>query len=264
MAAEPVYRLIAEDLRWRIESGTIGQDGRLPTEMDLMEQFSASRTMVRNAIRLLTAWGLAETRPGQGTFALRAIAPFVTTFTQDPRAGHEGRVYTREIKASEQEPTNSPPRVEIQPADGAVALMLRITEGDSVVSRHQQRFIGNVAWSLQTTFYPMTLVTERGATRLLRAEDIPEGTVAYLARELGVIQAGYRDLIAMRMADQGETEFFRLRRDGGALVFEISRVAYAEDGGPIRLTVTAYPADRNVFCVDTGKVPPAGSDGDEL
>ena len=57
---------------------------------------------------------------------------------------------------------------------------LRIEEGDQVVSRHQQRFIDGTPFSLQTTFYPMSMV-QRGATRLIEATDIPEGTVAYLA-----------------------------------------------------------------------------------
>ncbi len=41
-----------------------------------------------------------------------------------------------------------------------------------VVSRHQQRFIDDMPWSLQTSYYPMTLV-EQGATRLIQATDIP-------------------------------------------------------------------------------------------
>ena len=49
-----------------------------------------------------------------------------------------------------------------------------------MVSRHQQRFIDGTPWSLQTSYYPMTLV-EQGATKLIQATDMTEGAVAYLA-----------------------------------------------------------------------------------
>ena len=41
--------------------------------------------------------------------------------------------------------------------------------------RHQERFIDDELWSMQTSYYPMTFV-ERGATKLLAVEDLKEGT----------------------------------------------------------------------------------------
>jgi GntR family transcriptional regulator len=81
---EPMYRQIAEDLRGKIERGKIAQGAQLPTEIELMEQYDASRNTVRDAIKLLTARDLVETRPGQGTFVVEKINPFVTTLTGDP------------------------------------------------------------------------------------------------------------------------------------------------------------------------------------
>jgi GntR family transcriptional regulator len=39
-------------------------------------------------------------------------------------------------------------------------------------------------------------------------------------------------------------------------VFEIYRVAFDQNGGRFRLTITVYPADRNRFVINVGKVPP--------
>ena len=47
------------------------------------------------------------------------------------------------------------------------------------MSRHQERRIKGIAWSLQTTFYPMKFVLD-GATKLIEAVDIPKGAVRYL------------------------------------------------------------------------------------
>ena len=254
---EPMYRQIAEDLRGKIEAGEIAQGDQLPTEIELMEQYDASRNTVRDAIKLLTARDLVETRPGQGTFVVERINPFVTTLTEDPvtgRGGGEGHVYIAEVAAGGRTTVTTVPRVEVQQAGVAMADALRINGGDQVVSRHQQRLIDGTAFSLQTSFYPMSLV-QRGATRLIEAADLEEGTVAYLANTLGIKQAGYRDSIQVRPPDETEASFFRLPADGRVPVFEVYRVAFDEEGNRIRLTITIYPVDRNRLVVNVGDVP---------
>jgi GntR family transcriptional regulator len=259
MATEPMYRRIAEDLRFKIESGELAQGSQLPTEIELMEQYDASRNTVRDAIKLLTLRTLVETRPGQGTFVVEKILPFVSTLTGEPEAGGaEEGVYIAEVEASGRKPTKSEPRVEIQAADAVVADALRIEEGAQVVSRHQQFFIDGTPWSLQTTFYPMHLVLD-GATKLLEAKDIPGGAVRYLAGQCRIKQVGYRDSIAVRTSDPNEMNFFRLPTDGRIQVFEIFRVGFRDNGERFRLTVTVYPADRNRFLVKVGQVPQAQS-----
>jgi len=256
--ADPLYRQIADDLRSKIESGELAQGSQLATEVELKDQYNASRNTVRDAIKWLTTLGLVETRPGQGTFVIEKMKPFVTTLTDDLKtdySGSESPIYVAEVAASGRIPTSSAPRIEIQQADGAVARALRIEEGAQVVSRHQQRFIDDTPWSLQTTFYPMSLVRQ-GATRLILPEDIAEGAVAYLAREHDLEQVGYRDTIAVRPPDGNEAWFFKLPADGRVSVFEIHRLGFDRNGDRIRLTITIYPADRNRFRVEVGKVPP--------
>jgi GntR family transcriptional regulator len=184
------------------------------------------------------------------------IDPFVTTLS-DPETGFgggEGAWYASEVTASRRKPTTTTPRVEIQQATGVVAAELGLNEGTTVVSRHQQRQIDATPWSLQTTFYPMRFV-DIGAARLIHAVDIDQGAVRYLAEELGVKQVGYRDNIVVRAPDSTEATFFRLPSDGRVAVVEILRTGFDEDGAPIRLTVTVFPADRNRFVVNVGKVP---------
>jgi GntR family transcriptional regulator len=254
--AEPMYRQIAEILRGRIESGEIAPGAQLPTEIQLMDQYNASRNTVRDAIKLLTTRGLVEARAGQGTFVAENINPFVTTLTGELGANvNESQVYVAEILKGGRIPTVSGVRVEIQLANDVVADALRVEPGMQLVSRHQQRFIDNIPWSMQTTFYPMSLVEQRGATKLLQAIDIEPGAVAYLAEKCGIKQTGYRDSIAVRTPDETEMGFFKLPADGRVPVFEIFRVGYSQDGERFRLTITVYPADRNRFLIKVGDVP---------
>jgi GntR family transcriptional regulator len=257
MAADPMYRQIAEDLRVQIEEGGLRPGQQLRTELELREKYNASRNTVRDAIKWLITRGLVETRPGQGTFVIERINPFVTTLSKDPETGggsDEGPIYREEVEAESRIPDSTEPRVEMQKADETAAAVLGLSLNAPLVSRHYQRSIDGTPWSLQTSFYPMSLV-EKGAFRLIQATDIEEGTVAYLRDALGIRQTGYRDVITVRTPDETETTFFKLPDDGRVGVFEIMRIAFDEEHHPFRLTVSVYPTDRNQFAVNIGDVP---------
>jgi len=61
---------LADTLGQRIRNQEYPPGTKLPKEMDIMEEFGVSRTVVREAISHLQAAGMAETRHGIGTFAL--------------------------------------------------------------------------------------------------------------------------------------------------------------------------------------------------
>jgi GntR family transcriptional regulator len=263
--AEPKYRQIADDLRVQIdaaarldpdepsEPGTLRPGAQLPTETELIEDYSVSRNTIRDAIKMLTTLGLVETRAGQGTFVIEKPDPFMSTLTGDPRTG-ETNPYIGQVSETGRKYSQSDPTVEMQRATPDVADALGISEGAHVVSRHYQRFIDSTPWSLQTSFYPMSLV-EKGAMGLIQPADIDEGAVEYIAQKCGIKQASYREVIAVRTPDETEIGFFKLPPDGRISVVETFRVAFAEEGRPIRLTITVYPADRNRFVINVGDVP---------
>jgi GntR family transcriptional regulator len=262
---EPMYRRIADLLRDQIEEGEFDSDQPLPTEKELGVTYNASRNTVRQAIDLLTSWGLVETRPGSGTFICKQYEPFVTTLSGEwqPESdaalgGGEGSAAYREVEARGREAKFSRPRVEIQLAKKNVAERLRIPLGTDVISRHQQRFIDDQPWSLQTSYYPMSLY-ERGAKKLLQADDIPEGAVKHIGEVLKLKQVGYRDRIAVRRPNDTELRFFGLREDAGISVVILLRTAYAIDDAnepfPFRFTESVFPGDRNQFIINAGDVP---------
>ena len=251
------WRSIADDLSKRIEDGEIIRGAQLPTELELQEAYDASRNTVRDAIKWLIQRQLVETFPGRGTFVSAEITPFAVALSPQlggGRGGGDGTAYVAAAQVQNRRPSVSDPRVEIWQATDVMARQLQITEGSRVVSRHQQRFIDDRPWSLQTSFYPMQFVN-RGAERLVDAVDIEEGVVKYLEDELGLEQIGYQDLITVRPPDQDEALFFALPENASVTVIELSRTAYAITGEPLRFTVTVYPADRNTLYYNIGKVP---------
>ena len=65
-----VFEQIAEQIEKRILSGELQRGDRLPTERELSEQFHASRTAVREAMKTLAQKGLVDMRPGRGTIVI--------------------------------------------------------------------------------------------------------------------------------------------------------------------------------------------------
>ncbi|HUA28237.1 MAG TPA: GntR family transcriptional regulator [Streptosporangiaceae bacterium] len=260
--ATPKYRVIANDLRSKIESGELERGSQLLTESVLQKRYDASRNTVRDAVKWLINLGLVQTRPGQGTFVVEEISPFSTALTGIPvlpeeleaGLGGERDAYAAEVSAQGRNPDQQDPTVEIQKAAGVAAQELQLVGESFVVVRHQRRFIDGAPYSLQTTFYPMHLV-EDGATALIQAQDMPSGAVRYLEKKLGVKQAGWIDRITVRPPDQNEAEFFGLAEDGRIAVFETFRTGYDDSLRPLRLTVTVYASDRNQFIQTVGRVP---------
>jgi GntR family transcriptional regulator len=252
--AQPMYQQIAEDLRKQISSGALEPGSQLPTELELRTRYGASRNTVRDAIKRLIGQGLIETRPGQGTFVSVQVDPFVTVLTVAPGGDRLGETatYLSNVSAEGRNPLATMPRVEVQTPPPAITRRLRVLPTATVISRHQQRFIDDLPWSLQTSFYPLEFIAQ-GAPRLLMAEEISEGAVQYLAKSIGLNQVGYRDWITARSPNDHEQAFFRISHD--AAVFEIFRTAFDQHGNPMRVTVTVFPTDRNQFIVNVGDLP---------
>ncbi|MEQ8291138.1 MAG: FadR/GntR family transcriptional regulator [Roseovarius sp.] len=71
---------VTAGLRGRIESGEFEVGDRLPSEAQLTEAFSVSRTVVREAIAALRADGLVEPRQGAGVFVQEPSASIQRSF----------------------------------------------------------------------------------------------------------------------------------------------------------------------------------------
>jgi DNA-binding FadR family transcriptional regulator len=65
-----LHRVVVHHLGLRIVRGELGAGATLPTEADLSTELGVSRTVIREAIKILAAKGLVESRPKTGTRAL--------------------------------------------------------------------------------------------------------------------------------------------------------------------------------------------------
>lgn len=65
---------VLEQLRARLEDGSLAPGDRLPSERELAEQMRVSRPVVREAINILVGQGLLDIRPRRGVFVRAASA----------------------------------------------------------------------------------------------------------------------------------------------------------------------------------------------
>jgi len=63
-----LYELVAKQIEDLILSGRLSSGDRLPSESELGRQFSVSRTVIREAVKVLADKGLVRPEPGRGTF----------------------------------------------------------------------------------------------------------------------------------------------------------------------------------------------------
>jgi GntR family transcriptional regulator len=154
------------------------------------------------------------------------------------------------------------PRIEIQEASGDIAEALHVDEGAEVVIRHQEHFIDDELWSMQTSYYPMALWSEvlRSCPRLRTSQKAPATTSM---RRSASRRWARVDTMTVRAPTRGGAERFSLPQDGRVSVLETCQICVAADMKPMRVTITIYPSDRNTFSMETGHLahPSGGETG---
>ncbi len=63
-----LHSMVMEQIRALITEGKISSGDRLPTEREMADQFGVSRTVIRDAIKILSGHGILDVRHGSGIF----------------------------------------------------------------------------------------------------------------------------------------------------------------------------------------------------
>ncbi|MFF5401393.1 GntR family transcriptional regulator [Streptomyces misionensis] len=246
MNKQPKYRQVADALRREIDNGTFAPGSRLPSESELQARFDASRNTVRNGLSLLVGEGLIASSQGLG-YEVRSHEVFELNASRFENLNfpQNGDAYNTNVTDVGRRPHQTF-RVEVLPAPKEVADRLRVEAGTKVVLRFCHRYVDDVPWSTQATYYPGWLIEE--SPRLAEPGDIEEGTTRYLASR-GIEQIGYYDEIATRMPTPEEARL--LEMGPGVPVLLWTRTGYSSDR-PIRCTVTTFRGDLNRMNYEIG------------
>lgn len=246
MNKQPKYRQVADALRREIDNGTFPPGSRLPSESELSARFDASRNTVRNGLSLLVSEGLIASSQGLG-YEVRSHEVFELNASRFENLNfpQNGDAYNTDVTNAGRRPHQTF-RVEMLPASEYVAQRLKVEVGAKTVLRFCHRYVDDVPWSTQATYYPAWLIEE--APRLAEPGDIAEGTTRYLAAH-GIEQIGYFDEIATRMPTPDEARLLEV--GAGVPVLLWTRTGYSADR-PVRCTITTFRGDLNRMNYETG------------
>ncbi|MFF8968681.1 GntR family transcriptional regulator [Streptomyces sp. NPDC014995] len=245
----PRYHRIADELRHLIDTGELKPGQQLPTEHQLMGQYSASRNTIRLALRRLTDEGLLVAGQGRGSFVRKKHPAAVWDWSVlESRSRHNSAHSNGDQWSTVVEESGRKPRQEVNvsirrpPPDVAEQLGLDPETALTVV-RERVRYVDQEPYAIADSYFPEELV--RG-TPLMLPEDVsaPGGVLA----ASGLITERYQDEITVRMPTRAESE--KLGLPAGTPVAVHRRTGYDKDGRALRVMISVLPGDRHIIRYD--------------
>jgi GntR family transcriptional regulator len=230
--APPRYVQIADHFRQRIVSGDLKPGDEIPSERQLAAEWSTSRPTVTKALDLLRREGHLGSRQGAGTYVLGPSRYHRGANAAYARSIETGRIYPLDQKA-----VILAAERDVAPAD--VAEALDVAEGAEVVRRRRLTLRDGVPVELSTSWFDAALTDV--APRILEAERILQGTVAYVEQSTGRHAQTAQDRISARLATPEERELLQLGDPSAVLVTR--HVVLDADLAPMEYAVSVVPPD---------------------
>lgn len=214
----PLYQRLRDELSERIAAQQWRPGEAIPTEAELVKEFSASIGTVRKAIDMLVAEGALERFQGRGTFVRRARfdSSLFRFFRFQKETGErqvpEGRILRREVMA----------------APSAVASALRLEPGTEVIHLSRLRVLDGTPLLAESIWLP------RARFEALLDLDTSEfGDLLYPLYEerCGQVIASAEEDLTAEAVDDVHARLLQLQP--GAPVIVVERVALGYDRQPL-------------------------------
>src|SRR5690349_10841510 len=218
-------RQVADLLRHQIHAG--GYPDGLPSEADLIEEFSVSRNTIREALAVLKTEGLIDRGTRVGTHVavrkydhgLDALVGLKETFKDYGEVRNEVRAVLN---------VAAPP---------AVARRLRLEPGAQVVFIERLRYLGDLPLSLDLTY----LAPDIGAEVL--AHSLETNDVFALIEQVSGQRLGSATL-ALEAVSADRHSAATLQVPDGAALLMLERLTSLDDGRPVDLEYIRMRGDR--------------------
>jgi GntR family transcriptional regulator len=236
-AKAPKYQRIASELRAQIRSGEYGPGTKLPAETALMDRFAVSLPTLRQAIGVLRAEGLLESRHGIGTFVRESRR--LQRRSRHRYGAARGRTGL----------LNAHLRHEITfagigPVPDYIAEAMDLPPGSDVVIRRRSLFNRETGQleELGASYLPMAIAA---GTFLAEPGVVPKALFRCVEDITGRRYATAHDRWVGRLATAEEATAFDLPI--GAPVLHVVHTARDGDGDVLEVSESIWPADRVVF-----------------
>ncbi|MFD9630095.1 GntR family transcriptional regulator [Streptomyces violascens] len=232
---KPRYEQIADELRARIESGTYSDTRKLPSERELSDEFVTARNTVRDAIQVLRAEDLVESRGGSGVY-LRSFRRIRRDAVERLAKKHWGvgrAIWDKDLGGRDR--SEEVTVKEVTPPDeiaGTLGIMGKKAWMRSRVFQSEGRKIQQA-----TSWYPADLVK---GTAITQQDTGPGGSYARLD-EIGHGPVRYREEIKIRLPLSAEAKTLGITMST-PVVF-IMRTAFDSEDRPVEVNEMMLDSD---------------------
>jgi GntR family transcriptional regulator len=225
----PKYQRIADDLRAAIERGDYQVGDRLPGENSLATDFGVAALTIRQALGLLRAEGLVDSRKGSGVF-VRSFHPIRRRGIQRLKRDLWGSGKTIWSADDDRSPDVDQITVveDVSPPE-PIARVLGLSNNGTACVRSRRYSMDGRPVMLATSYLPQALV---GDSPITQAETGPGGIYARLA-DLGHAPVRFREEIRSRMPTSEEAAHLSIPADRAVL--KIVRTAFSADGQVVEI-----------------------------
>jgi len=231
----PYYFQLASFIEQQIKAKRLMPGQLMPSEQEMCENLSISRTVVRQAMASLERKGLISKQSGK-----RSAISYPTyngSLMRNLRGFHEDAV------SKGQKPTTRVLDFKVVRAESEVAEALQLKEGELVILLNRLRFLDGEPEVLVVTHIP-----ERKCPNLIHEDLTIQSLYDVIARNYGlVITKGYRTVEAIAL-DRADAKLLGLRSKSPALL--LKSVGLLEDGTPLEYFVAKHRGDRSRFRID--------------
>lgn len=231
---EPLWRQLAAALHGVIKDGALVPDQALPSEVELIDMFGVSRTVVREALADLVRRGVI--------YKIRAKGSYVSPPSSDLRFIGTVIGSSADLAAAGRASTTRILLQELGAATAEEAAALRLKPGDDVIRLRRQRMVDGDPWLLADTTLPRILFPG-----VLRANLENRSLYEHLRRRYGVSSAGADRWMQAILPDPGIAELLDI--DPGVPVLRIESITWDSDDVPFELYTAYHRSDRSRFYV---------------
>ncbi len=224
----PLYHQIYLVLRQDILSGTYSYDDRVPSELELVDEYSVSRVTARRALDELAEEGLVKRERGKGTRVQfrRPSMPLESSV--------EGLLENLLAMGLETDVTLID--FEYVSAGDEVASALDCPLGTIVQRAVRVRSFDSGPFSYLVTYVPQDI------GRNYDANDLASQPLLQLLERSGVVVEGARQRISATLADADVAAL--LETEVGTALLEIRRIVTDGEGRPVEFIRALYRPDR--------------------
>ena len=231
----PLYEQLMNAIRSDIDSGIFKAGEKMPTEMELEEQYNVSRITVRRAIKELCDEEILVKKQGKGTFVLQNLAPI-------PLAGNVGFhdfFESRGIKVHSRLVEKKIVRVK-----KSIAEDLKITADDDVLYLRRILFTGDEPKMVDLNYIPLKLYP-----MLYEKVDGDFSLFRILKSEYGAESYQQYKVLKVKAADPQIAEELNVKP--GSPLFDMYKVSYMLNGTPMHVSIS-YIGGENASYVIAG------------